>query len=87
MTRSARLLPLLFCLILLTGCAGGMLPVPWPPLPTSVILSPTPWPTIPAVDPGHGDATPHPCACPERKRGLRGPRLRPDRWRRSAPQG
>ena len=46
MTRSARLLPLLFCLTLLTGCAGGTLPVPWPPLPTSVILSPTPRPTV-----------------------------------------
>ena len=49
MTRSARLLPLLFCLILLTGCAGGTLPVPWPPLPTSVILSPTPRPTVDAA--------------------------------------
>ena len=48
MTRSARLLPLLFCLTLLTGCAGATLPVPWPPLPTSVILSPTPRPTIDA---------------------------------------
>ena len=43
-----RLLPLLLCLILLTGCVGGTLLVPWPPMPTSVILSPTPRPTIDA---------------------------------------
>ncbi len=48
MIRTVRLLPLLFCLILLAGCAGAMLPVPWPPMPTSVILSPTPRPTIDA---------------------------------------
>ncbi len=46
MMRTARLLSLLFCLTLLTGCVGGTLLVPWPPLPTSVILSPTPRPTI-----------------------------------------
>jgi hypothetical protein len=46
--RTPRFLPLLFCLFLLTGCAGAMLPVPWPPMPTSVILSPTPRPTIDA---------------------------------------
>ena len=46
MMRTARLLTLLFCLILLTGCAGGSLLVPWPPMPTSVILSPTPRPTL-----------------------------------------
>ena len=38
----------MFCLTLLTGCAGATLPVPWPPLPTSVILSPTPRPTVDA---------------------------------------
>jgi hypothetical protein len=49
MMRTAPPLVLLFCLILLTGCAGGSLFVPWPPLPTSVILSPTPRPTINAA--------------------------------------
>ena len=49
MMRTARLLPFLFCLTLLAGCAGGTLVVPWPPLPTSVILSPTPRPTIDAA--------------------------------------
>ena len=48
MIRTARFLLLLFCLTLLTGCAGAMLPVPWPPMPTSVIISPTPRPTIDA---------------------------------------
>jgi len=48
MMRTARLLPFLFCLTLLAGCAGGTLVVPWPPLPTSVILSPTPRPTVEA---------------------------------------
>jgi hypothetical protein len=47
--RPSRLLPFLLCLILLTGCAGGTLLVPWPPLPTSMILSPTPRPTIDAA--------------------------------------
>ncbi len=46
MIRTPRLLLLLFCLALLTGCAGATLPVPWPPMPTSVILSPTARPTI-----------------------------------------
>jgi hypothetical protein len=49
MMRAACLLPLLLCLSVLTGCAGGTLFVPWPPLPTSVILSPTPRPTIDAA--------------------------------------
>ena len=46
MMRTTRPLILLFCLSLLTGCAGGTLLVPWPPLPTSVILLPTPRPVV-----------------------------------------
>ena len=58
MMRTAWLLPLVFCLILLTGCAGATLPVPWPPMPTSVILTPTPRPTLDAA--ARSEATPLP---------------------------
>lgn len=43
----ARILFVLFCLLLLTGCVAAPLPL-LPPMPTSVLLSPTPRPTIDA---------------------------------------
>lgn len=46
--RLTRLSLLLFCLVL-AGCANATLPAPWPPLPTSALLTPTPRPTIDAA--------------------------------------
>lgn len=46
--RLTRLLTLLLGLVL-AGCVGATSPVPWPPKPMSVILTPTPRPTAPPL--------------------------------------
>ena len=81
MIRDGTLLLLLFCLALLTGCGGATLPLPWPPMATSAILSPTPRPTIDVST--RLTATPLPT--PRRLSAHRkstGPRCAPTGWRR-----
>ncbi len=62
--RRFVLLSSLLCLSLLAGCANATLPIPWPAMPTSVLMTPTPrvWPT---PLPNEPTATPLPTPIPE----------------------